>query len=344
VFRLHELKGMFIADIQGAIIEHGSFVFSEQSRIKWLPGLHCSGGSLDIKGDFSIDSGLIDNTKIKIDNCNEFECKDSTLQNSVVSGWNGKCKIANTNFDNCTMEAGWETALFEDVKFNQTQLIWDQETKKKDFSHIILKDLEKFDRKSILSLKANATSIGDFDQSDRFFNIEMERQIQDKNEKRYPLAIAFILCIIFFINPSFPEVFYFQSYIVALLCFVAIFQCIRCSWTTFANLLYGYGHKPWNMAISIFIIVSGFAISWICNEIRNIIFAPCEFHFRRMLQLLADGYHYSITTMVTMGYWSDRIWPKSDNIMYLYSNIEALLGVLAMALLVTTVIRRTSGR
>jgi uncharacterized protein YjbI with pentapeptide repeats len=345
-FRLHSLTGKLIIAVNGAIVEHGYFIISHDSFVMWNNGLHCVGTLFDVKGVLLIDKGLLENTKIQADNCDNLFINSSTIRSSSLEGLDKNCNVINATIESCNLGVGWNRSRFEEAKITLTNL--SKNSFGSDFEHLKLADLN-FDKNSIAALKSNADSLGHDQQYDRFFNIEKDWEIKNRNEKPIYSVIATILLGLFFVFPAMPyffSSFWINSYVgyffaISLLVISSYF--LQLSRVTFLKWLYGHGHIPIHIFRSILLIITGFSFSWVSNIIpeatRNIhkVNADILFYFFK------EALHFSINSFVAIGFWDNGV-RGPQGIMILYSNIEALLGITAMALLVVTIIRRTSGR
>lgn len=334
----------------GAIIEHGSFSMSIDSNVRWEKGLHCVGSLIRSCGILIFTDSLIDNTAINTDGCKELSVESSTIQSSLIIGLSNLCTIVNTTFDSCNISDGWKRAKFEDAKINLTNLV--KANSDSDCIKIGLKDIEGFDKNSISALRANATSMGIDKGSDHFFNLEKLQEIKDLRkdapfrERIVYLIAGFIVLALFFIFPASKTVLQLEiesltGYeIVALLALVPTFL-FSLSRGMFLDLLYGYGHKIERIFLSILCIIGGFTLSFFLflYEKSN--------SFESSKELLRKSFHYSVNSIVSIGFWGDAGKSITDGprgIMVLYSNIESFLGIIAIALLVATIVRRTAGR
>lgn len=349
-FRLHDLEGKFDVNFTGAIIEHGSFSMSSDSNVRWEKGLHCVGSLIKSYGILIFTDSLIDNTAIITEGCKKLSVESSTIQSSSIIGLSKLCDIVNTTFDSCNIMNGWRLANFVDAKINLTNLVGANSDH--DIIKIKLEDIGGFDKNSISALRANATSMGTDKGADHFFNLEKLQEINDLRkvapfrERVEYLIAGFIILALFFIFPASKTVLNlniesFQGYkTVALLALMPSYL-FYLSKGMFLNLLYGYGHKIERIILSILCITGGFTVSFFLflSEKNN------RFEFSTLL--LRKSFHFSVNSIVSIGFWgntNESITDGPTGIMVLYSNIESFLGIIAIALLVATIVRRTSGR
>ena len=352
IFKYHKLHGKFITKIKAAVVDHGQFIFDEGSQVTWLPGLQSNsaeyiiGGSKDtdaLKSRMIVnDGGVIANSKLMLKSDSELHLVNSLLERSYVEGLNVSCKIINSTIDSCTLDEGWKTAYYDHSMFNNTNLIISEEsTGEKVFSKISLNDLKNFDKQSIAALKKNSESLGNHEVYDHFFCLEMKKEIEDKaknGKKEYRLFYLIITNLVFLLSPLLQIWFvqYIEKIMFPIVCIVLLLNIylIKKSWLTFLGILFDYGNNLQKIARSVAVVILYFSAIYCINDYSKLLKTP--------LKIFYTGLHYSVNTFVTIGY-SEYV-PAPKGIMLWYSNIESLLGVLMMALLVATIIRRTSGR
>lgn len=350
VFQLSQLSGTIQASILGAIVEYSEFDLCKNSKLICRKGFHCTGSLFKVNGALHIDSGLIENSTLNVDSCLELSVKSSTLRGSSLEGLNKNCSFPEgCTFESCSLAIGWEKVKFDEAKINLTSI--EKGSYGDDFKNLELKHIDRFDKSSISALKANAESMGHDKVYDKFFDLEKEKEIQLNKEKKGFYLAAIFTSFLFFCFPGVNRITETISvdsgwgYCISMLLLSLSIAFVYQTKVTFLKWLYHYGHNFYNITRSIFIIIIGFTFSFILNG-----------HFGNGPKLpfwssLTHSFHSSINSFVAIGFW-DSISEGGisggvsgpQGIMILYTNIEAMLGIIAMALLVVTIIRRTSGR
>lgn len=348
VFRLHSLTGLFKFEIVGAIVEHGYFILNDESKMIWKDGFHCVGSRFTVNGDMTINRGLLENSKIDSTNCRNLHINSTTIRSSSIEGLNERCSLINTTLESCNLESGWNTSKFEEAKITLTN-IFKEPFCGPDCEKLKLTNLRDFDKESISALKANAESLGHDKQYDHFFNLEKDKEIIDNKEKPLYCTVAIGFIVLFILFPAAPFFFegfktdspsgYLIVFILLLVPSILLYQ----SKIIFLKWLYGHGHIPEKIFRSIAIIIASFWLSWVSCFFTKLIRCKHEMGPDVLFQLAKKGLHYSVNSFVAIGFWDNGVKGPED-ILILYSNLEAMLGIVSMALLVVTIIRRTSGR
>jgi len=359
-FRQCYLKGEWSKSISAAIIEYSEITLIDDSRLILQKGTKLTGSVINFNcGILKLSQSDVEYSSFEILNVprSEFEFKISSVSNSLFKGLGPGCDLEDVSFDSCNLNGDWHKMKVRGCKFNMTVC----EHKNIGISDIENSIIDNYDELSIASLRANAVSLGQDDDQDRFYGIEMEKKRGKKSEVFFVAGVAttllfFLYPLIYYWGLTEPGTKGFESIpangmslgalvLIPLILLVMMFIFYYNSDSIFLKHLFNYGQNPLLILRNILLVIILFSVGWAISVWNSFSSFPSIIPISDVIKYFLYGLHYSISTFITIGYWQPVQGAYLPNgLMLVYSNIESLVGAVMIALLVVTLIRKTSPR